>query len=257
MQRLEGLARKAIQDYEMIQSGDRVCVGVSGGKDSVALVTALAHLRRYLGREFSLVALTLDPQFGGQPTDYSPLVEYFASLEVEYHLQRTDIGQIVFEERKETNPCALCAKFRRGMLHNKAKELGCNKVALGHHLDDAIETFYMNLWKEGRIGCFRPVTYLSRKDITIIRPLILATESDVRRAVARCGLPVVKSRCPVDGHTTRESTKEFVEDMSRKDKAFRQKTLTALQDSGIDGWGPVHTGRMKDLRPKEESCYDF
>lgn len=256
MQRLEGLARKAIQDYEMIQQGDRVCVGVSGGKDSVALVTALAHLRRYLGREFSLVALTLDPRFGGQPTDYSPLLDYFARLGVEYHIQSTDIGQIVFEERKESNPCALCAKFRRGMLHNKAKELGCNKVALGHHLDDAIETFYMNLWKEGRIGCFRPVTYLSRKDITIIRPFILATEADVRRAVARGGLPVVKSRCPVDGHTTRESTKTFVEEMTRKDKAFRQKTLTALQDSGIDGWAPVHTGRMKDLTLQEES-YDI
>ena len=256
MQRLEGLARKAIQDYEMIQQGDRVCVGISGGKDSVALVTALAHLQRYLGREFSLVALTLDPQFGGQPTDYSPLSRYLDQLGVEYHIQPTDIGQIVFEERKESNPCALCAKFRRGMLHNKAKELGCNKVALGHHLDDAIETFYMNLWKEGRIGCFRPVTYLSRKDITVIRPFILATEADVRRAVARGGLPVVKSRCPVDGRTTRESTKAFVEEMTRRDKAFRQKTLTALQDSGIDGWAPVHTGRMKDLTFQEES-YDI
>lgn len=256
MQRLEGLARKAIQDYEMIQQGDRVCVGVSGGKDSVALVTALAHLQRYLGREFSLVALTLDPQFEGQPTDYAPLSDYFARLGVEYHIQPTDIGRIVFQERKEANPCALCAKFRRGMLHNKAKELGCNKVALGHHLDDAIETFYMNLWKEGRIGCFRPVTYLSRKDITVIRPFILATEADVRRAVARGGLPVVKSCCPVDGRTTRESTKEFVEEMTRRDKAFRQKTLTALQDSGIDGWAPVHTGRMKDLTFQEES-YDI
>lgn len=253
MQRLEGLARKAIQDYEMIQAGDRVCVGISGGKDSMALVTALAHLRKYLGRPFSLVAVTLDPRFGGTETDYSPLEEYFRQLDVEYHVIRTDIGKIVFEDRKEPNPCALCAKFRRGMLHNAAKEFGCNKVALGHHLDDAIETFYMNLWNEGRIGCFSPVTYLSKKDVTLIRPLLLATEADVRHAVARCQLPVVKSRCPVDGHTTREKTKDFVTEMAQRDKTFRQKTLTALQDSGIDGWRPVHTGRMKERVNQDDS----
>lgn len=252
MQRLEGMARKAIQDYEMIQAGDRVCVGISGGKDSMALVTALAHLRRYLGRPFEVVAVTLDPCFGGVETDYSPLADYMAQLEVEYHIIRTEIGSIVFDRRKEPNPCALCAKFRRGMLHNAAKEYGCNKVALGHHLDDAIETFYMNLWNEGRIGCFSPVTYLSKKDITLIRPLLLATEQDVRRAVLRNQIPVVKSRCPVDGHTTREKTKHFVDEMVQKDKTFRQKTLTALQDSGIDGWAPVHTGRIKDLRKEED-----
>lgn len=245
MQRLEGLVRKAIQDYDMIQPGDRICVGVSGGKDSVALTVALGHLRAYLGIPFEVAAVTLDPRFGGVETDYSPLEHLFASQNIPYEIRRTEIGRIVFDLRKEPNPCALCAKFRRGILHNTAKELGCNKVALGHHLDDAIETFYMNLWREGRIGCFSPVTYLSRKDITMIRPMLLANESDVRHAVRDADLPVIKSLCPADGVTVREDTKNFVKQMSREDPAFRQKTLHALQTSGIDGWGPVHTGRNR------------
>ena len=245
MQRLEGLMRKAIQDYDMIQPGDRICVGVSGGKDSVALTVALGHLRAYLGIPFEVAAVTLDPRFGGVETDYSPLEQLFVSQNIPYEIRRTEIGRIVFDLRKEPNPCALCAKFRRGILHNTAKELGCNKVALGHHLDDAIETFYMNLWREGRIGCFSPVTYLSRKDITMIRPMLLANESDVRHAVRDAELPVIKSLCPADGVTVREDTKNFVKQMSREDPAFRQKTLHALQTSGIDGWGPVHTGRNR------------
>ena len=245
MQKMMGLMRKCIEDYDMIQPGDRICVGVSGGKDSVALTVALGHLRAYLGIPFEVAAVTLDPRFGGVETDYSPLEQLFASQNIPYEIRRTDIGRIVFDLRKEPNPCALCAKFRRGILHNTAKELGCNKVALGHHLDDAIETFYMNLWREGRIGCFSPVTYLSRKDITMIRPMLLADESDVRHAVRDADLPVIKSLCPADGVTVREDTKNFVKQMSREDPAFRQKTLHALQTSGIDGWGPVHTGRNR------------
>ena len=243
MQRLTGLVRKAVQDYEMIAPGDRICVGVSGGKDSVALTVALGRLRRYLGVPYEVVAVKLDPRFGGVKTDYSPLADLFAREGIPYEIRRTDIGPVVFDYRKESNPCALCAKLRRGTLHTVAKELGCNKVALGHHLDDAVETFYMNLWREGRIGCFSPVTYLSRRDLTLIRPMILATEAEVRSAVHRAGLPVIKSRCPADGVTVREDTKNFVREMSRKDPAFRQKTLHALQESGIDGWKPVHTGR--------------
>ena len=245
MQRLEGLMRKAIQDYEMIAPGDKICVGVSGGKDSVALTVGLAHLRRYLGISFEVYAVTLDPQFGGEPVDYSPLEELFRQHEVPYHVHRTDIGRIVFDLRKEPRPCSLCAKLRRGMLHSAALELGCNKVALGHHLDDAIETFYMNLWQEGRIGCFSPVTTLSRRELTLIRPMLLATENDVVHAVRNAGLPIVKSRCPADGATLRQSTKDFVHTMMHKDPAFRQKMLGALQDSGIDGWAPLHTGRQR------------
>ena len=218
MQRLCGLMRKAVQDYEMIAPGDRVMVGVSGGKDSVALTIGLSMLRKYIGFDYEVVAVTLDPQFDHQPMDYSAL-----------------------------------AKLRRGALHTAAQELGCNKVALGHHLDDAVETFYMNLWREGRIGCFSPVTYLSQRDLTLIRPMLLATEYEVQCAVREAGLPIVKSRCPADGVTVREQTKEFVQERCRTDHAFRQKTLHALQESGIDGWRPVHTGRGSFIVPKKET----
>ncbi len=257
MQHLEGLIRKAVQDYEMIAPGDRICVGVSGGKDSVALTVGLARVRRYLGIPFELHAVTLDPQFGGQPTDYSSLQTLFAELDVPYTLRRCDIGKVVFDLRQESNPCALCAKMRRGLLHNVALELGCNKVALGHHLDDAIETFYMNLWREGRLGCFSPVTYLSRKKLTMIRPLLLATEAEVSRAVRLAGLPVVKSRCPADGVTVRQETKEFVSGMVRQDPAFRQKMLGALQGADLDGWKPLHTGRVRSLGKEKGNGTEF
>ena len=239
MQRLEGLMRKAIQEYGMIAPGDRVCVGVSGGKDSVALTVGLARLREYLGISFEVVAVSLDPQFGNTPTDYSPLEQLFAEYNVEYHIRRSEIGHVVFDLRQEKNPCALCAKMRRGLLHNTAKELGCNRVALGHHLDDAVETFYMNLWGEGRLGCFSPVTWLSRKELYLIRPMVLATEAEVRRAVRELDLPVVKSACPADGATRRQEMKDYVAAMAKKDPAFRQKMLGALQDAGLDGWAPL------------------
>ena len=196
MQRLCGLMRKAVQQYEMLAPGDRVLVGVSGGKDSVALTIGLARLRQYLGFPFEVVAVTLDPQFGGKPVDYSALEALFRQYDVSYEVRRTLIGPIVFDYRNEKNPCSLCAKMRRGALHAAAEELDCNKVALGHHLDDAIETFYMNLWREGRIGCFSPVTELSDRGLTLIRPLLLATEQEVRCAVKEEGFPIVKSRCP-------------------------------------------------------------
>ena len=252
MQRLCGLMRKAVQDYEMISPGDKIMVGVSGGKDSVALTIGLARLRQYLGFPFEVVAVTLDPQFGGKPVDYSALEALFRQYDVSYEVRRTLIGPIVFDYRKEKNPCSLCANLRRGALHAAAEELGCNKVALGHHLDDAVETFYMNLWREGRIGCFSPVTYLSRRDLTLIRPMLLATEQEVISAVHAEGLPIVKSVCPADGVTVREQTKEFVKERCRTDHAFRQKTLHALQESGIDGWRPVHTGRGSFAITNEE-----
>ena len=252
MQRLCGLMRKAVQQYEMLAPGDRVLVGVSGGKDSVTLTVGLAQLRQYLGFPFEVTAVTLDPQFGGRPVDYSALEALFRQYGVPYEVRRTLIGPIVFDYRNEKNPCSLCAKMRRGALHAAAEELDCNKVALGHHLDDAIETFYMNLWREGRIGCFSPVTYLSRRDLTLIRPMLLATEQEVISAVHAEGLPIVKSVCPADGVTVREQTKEFVKERCRTDHAFRQKTLHALQESGIDGWRPVHTGRGSFAITNEE-----
>ncbi|MDO5601343.1 MAG: tRNA 2-thiocytidine biosynthesis TtcA family protein [Oscillospiraceae bacterium] len=226
-----------MQQYDMIKAGDRICVGVSGGKDSVALTVALARLARYFEKPYTVCAVTLDPGFGGVTADYSALEALFRSYGVEYHIHRTEIGHIVFDVRKEQNPCALCAKMRRGALHTAAQQLGCRKVALGHHLDDAVETFYMNLFREGRIGCFSPVTYLSERRLTVIRPMVLATEQEVRDAVRALSLPVVKSRCPADGATARQQTKDFVHARCREDRAFRQKTLGALQKAGIDGWG--------------------
>ena len=243
MQRLEGLVRKAMQSYQMIEPGDHVCVGVSGGKDSVALTIALARLRQYYEKPFTITALSLDPQFGGQPTDYTPLQQLFSQYDLPYVIRRTDIGHIVFDVRAEKNPCALCAKMRRGALHDAAKALGCNKIALGHHLDDAIETFYMNLWGEGRLGCFAPKMYLSRKQLTCIRPLVLATEAEVQHAVRALGLPVVKSACPADGATRRQQMKQTVREMVHRDPAFRQKMLGALQGADLDGWGPVAAPR--------------
>ena len=257
MQRLCGLMRKAVQDYEMLAPGDRVLVGVSGGKDSVALTLGLAQLHQYLGFDFTVQAVTLDPQFNHEAVDYSPLARLFAEHGIPYEVRRTEIGPIVFEYRQEKNPCSLCAKLRRGALHAAAQELGCNKVALGHHLDDAVETFYMNLWREGRIGCFSPVTRLEDRGLTLIRPLLLSTEYEVRCAVRAEGLPIVKSRCPADGVTVREQTKDFVRERCRTDHAFRQKTLHALQESGIDGWRPVHTGRGAHLSGKEASHAGF
>ena len=210
----------------------------------------MAELRRFYPKKFELMAITIDMKFddlggGRKPTDYSEVEELCRRIHVEYRVVPSNIATIVFDIRKENNPCSLCAKLRRGMLHSAALELGCNKVALGHHLDDAIETFYMNLWQEGRIGCFSPVTTLSRRELTLIRPMLLATENDVVHAVRNAGLPIVKSRCPADGATLRQSTKDFVHTMMHKDPAFRQKMLGALQDSGIDGWAPLHTGRQR------------
>lgn len=236
MQRLEGLMRKAMQQYNMVQPGDSICVGVSGGKDSVALTIALHNLSRYYEVPFTVKALTLDPVFNNVQTDFTPVQQLFASHGIPYQIERTNIGHIVFDIRQEANPCALCAKLRRGALHNFAKEMGCNKIALGHHLDDAVQTFYMNLFRGGRIGCFSPVTWLSRKQITMVRPLVLATEAEVIRAVGSLNLPVVKSTCPVDGDTERAAMKQFTAQRAALDPAFRQKTLNALQKAGIDGW---------------------
>lgn len=236
MQRIMGLARKAITEYNMIQDGDRVAVGVSGGKDSVVLAVALQRLRRFIGIDYEVIALTLDPCFGGQEHDYSPIAELFAREGIEYHIKRTNIGRVVFEVREETNPCSLCAKMRRGALHDTSKELGCNKLALGHHRDDAIETFIMNLFNEGRIGCFAPVSYLSRKDLTVIRPLVLAQEKEVRQASRRENFPVIGSGCPVDGHTERERTKQWLHEMEKEKRDIKSQIFGAMRRAHISDW---------------------
>ncbi|WRS26510.1 ATP-binding protein [Oscillospiraceae bacterium MB08-C2-2] len=236
MQHIIGYMRRAIQDYKMILPGDKVAVGLSGGKDSVALLAGLERLKRHVGMDFELVAITLDPCFGGVNTDYSPIEAFCENLGIEYILKRTDIGHIVFDIRNEPNPCSLCARMRRGLLHDTMKEAGCNKLALGHHYDDAVETFVMNLFHEARIGCFSPVTYMSRKDITVIRPLVLAPEREIRRAVANAQFPVVKSRCLVDGATSREDTKNWLVSMEKDMPGITKRLFGAMKRSGIDGW---------------------
>ncbi len=237
MQRMLGYMRKAIQEFDLIENGDKIAVGVSGGKDSLVLLKGLVMLKRFIGIDYDVVAITLDPGFNGVWGDYSSVQEMCDEFGIQYILKRTQIGEIVFDVRKETHPCSLCARMRRGALHDAAIEAGCNKIALGHHNDDAVETFIMNLFIEGRIGCFSPKSYLSRKKLTLIRPMVFAPEKDVKKAAAKNNLKVVKSKCPADGYTSREKIKQFIYEREKMDKGFTDRIFGALRRSGIDGWG--------------------
>jgi len=237
MQKILGYMRKAIQEFDLIQDGDKIAVGVSGGKDSLVLLKGLIMLKRFIGIDYEVVAVTLDPGFNGVWGDYSSVQELCDEVAIQYVLKRTQIGEIIFDVRKESNPCSLCARMRRGALHDAAKEYGCNKIALGHHYDDAVETFVMNLFNEGRIGCFSPKSYLSRKDLTLIRPMVFAPEKDVRRACTRANLQIVKSKCPADGTTSREKTKNFIREKEKESEGFAYRLFGAMRRAGIDGWG--------------------
>ena len=239
MQKILGYMRKAIQNYGLISDGDRILVGVSGGKDSLVLMQGLQLLRKFIGIDYEIVAVTLDMGFTNGSMDFSPIAKLCENEGIEYHIIKTQIAEIVFDVRKEPCPCSLCARMRRGALHDAANDLGCNKVALGHNYDDAVETFIMNLFTEGRIGCFSPSTYLTHKNVTVIRPLVLAPEKDIRRAARRIELPVVKSVCPADGHTNRQKTKDFLADMERSDHGFKDRLFGAMIRANIDGWGGV------------------
>ena len=236
MQKLLGQMRCAIDRYDMIQEGDRIAVGVSGGKDSVALLTGLSALRQFYPARFQLTAVTLGPCFGGAETDYSAIAMLCEELGVVYRLRRTQLGSILFETRQEKNPCSLCARMRRGILHDEAKAAGCNKIALGHHMDDAAETLMMNLLGGGMMECFAPVSYLSRKDLTMIRPLIFSREREISSIVERKQLPIVKSRCPVDGTTRRQRIKELLDSLEPEYAPLREKLIGAMQRGRISGW---------------------
>lgn len=229
--------RKAIVDYNMLSNGDKLAVGISGGKDSVALLTGLCRLREFMDIDFELVAITVDPCFDGVETDYSPVEKLCESFNVPYIIRRSELGDIIFNRRKENNPCSLCARMRRGMLHDMCKDNGANKLALGHHYNDAVETFMMNLFHEGRVGCFQPVTYLSRKDLTMVRPMIFAPEKDIISAVKRNNLPVVKSKCPVDGTTSREEIKQWLKHMEKTGyEGLTKRIFGAIKRGHISGW---------------------
>ena len=228
--------RAAMEKYNMIEDGDRIAVGLAGGKDSVALLAALAEMRRFYPKKFDVIAITVDMRFDNTDTDFSLLEEFCKRIDVPFVVKRTELADIIFNIRKESNPCSLCAKMRRGILHDVAVENGCNKVALGHHMDDAVETFFMNLLKGGNISSFFPVTYMSRKDLYIIRPMVLASEALVAGAVKHSDLPVVKSKCPMDKTSEREKTKELVRMLNKEYPQLREKVIGALQRRGLDNW---------------------
>lgn len=225
--------RAAVDKYSLLRPGDRVAVGVSGGKDSVALLVLLSRLRRFYPSPFTLTAITLDPCFQGNETDYTPIARLCKELQVPYVLRRTRLWEVVFQERRESNPCSLCARMRRGALHKAAVEEGCSVVALGHHLDDAAQTFMMNLLSGGELGCFQPKSYLDRRGITLIRPMVFLREEQIERFVRREGLPVVKSACPVDGNTHRQRMKELLAGLSETYGPVEEKIVAAMEKGGI------------------------
>ena len=245
MQKLLGLVRRCVDDYNMICPGDRIGVGVSGGKDSVALLVLLAELRKFHPAGFTLEAITIDM---GLNMDYAPIAQLCQSLGIPYHLIKTEIGPIIFDHRKEKNPCSMCAKMRRGALNQALLDLGLSKLALGHHYDDAVETFMMSLLFEGRISCFQPVTDLDRTGIIQIRPLLYLHEKTVDNFVTREGLPVIESRCPVDKATKREEVKQLIFQLSQQYPDLKERIFGAMQRFPLPEWEPH--GRYK--RPKEQ-----
>lgn len=234
MQHILGQVRRCVEDYHMIEAGDKVAVGVSGGKDSLLTLTALARLRDFYPISFQLEAITLETGTPGMSFD--AVAELCRELEVPYTRIHVPVYQIVFEERKEKNPCSLCAKLRRGSLNTALTERGIHKIALGHHYDDAIETLLMNLLFEGRIGCFQPVTYLDRTGITQIRPLLYCREDDIRRTAERLRLPVVHNPCPANGSTRRQEVKDLIHQLEGRYPDIKQKLFGSLQRYPLYGW---------------------
>ena len=224
--------RKAVDEYHMIEEGDKIAVGISGGKDSMLLLASLHHLSTFYPYHFDVEAVTIDLGFEGM--DFTPVQEYCDNLGIRYVLEKTDIREIVFDIRQEDNPCALCAKMRRGALNNIIKTHGFTKLALGHHFDDAVETIMMNLFIEGRFDCFRPVTYLSRSDITVIRPMLYVPEKEISHFVRVSDIAPVPKKCPADGITKREDTKKALAEMERKDRGVKQRIFNAWEQSPVN-----------------------
>lgn len=245
MQKLMGLVRRCVEDYNMIESGDRIAVGVSGGKDSLVLLMLLAGLRSYSDKPFELEAITIDMGLG---MDYSEVAKLCEKLNVPYTVVPTQIGPIIFDYRKEKNPCSMCSKMRRGALNQAILDRGFNKLALGHHYDDAVETFVMSLIYEGRISCFQPVTNLDRTGIIQIRPMLYIHEKTVDHFARRMELPVLANRCPVDKYTKREEIKDLVFELSARYPDLKERIFGAMQRLPLPEWGPQ--GRYK--RPKDE-----
>lgn len=234
--------RCAVDKYQMIEEGDKIGIGISGGKDSLTLLCALSELRKFYPKKYDIVAIMIDMGFDKSPSIKAPKTEHEAikelcdKLGVEFVVYKTEISSIIFDVRKESNPCSLCSRMRRGALHDACEELKCNKVALGHHSDDAVETAIMNLFFNGNYDTFSPVTYLSRKNIHVIRPLILTKEKDIKSFVKNFELPVEKSPCPADGNTERANMKEYLFQFEKDHRGLYERILGSLERGHISGW---------------------
>jgi len=237
LQKMMGYIRRAADDYNMICEGDKIAVGLSGGKDSMTLLEALAAMRGYYPVKYTVCAITVSLGFAG--TDFNAAARLCERLGVEYFLIETDIGGVVFNDRAEKNPCSLCSKMRKGALYEKAARTGCNKVALGHNKDDVIQTFFLSMLYEGRIHTFSPVTYLDRKNVTAIRPLIYAPEKEIKAYIKKSGAEIIKNPCPIDGQTKREDMKIFIREQSKKHKSFEEKIFNQIARLPLAGWEKV------------------
>lgn len=234
LQRLLSLIRQAIDQYQMIQEGDHIAVGVSGGKDSLTLLYGLHNLQRFYPQKFALSAITVDLGLGNM--DLEPIRKLCLDFEIPYHVVATDIGKVLFDIRKETNPCSLCAKMRKGALNNKALELGCTKIAYAHHRDDLIETAMLSLIYEGRFHAFSPYTHLDRTGLSVIRPMLYVTEADVKGFRNRYQLPVCKNPCPMDGHTRREYVKNLISGLEHENPGVKDRLFRAVIEGHLEGW---------------------
>lgn len=233
-QKLLTYVRKAIEDYHMIEEGDKIAIGISGGKDSLALLYALSKLKNFYPESFDIIALTID--LGFENYDTTLLSQYAASLQVPYYVEKTQIADIVFRYRQEENPCSLCSRMRKGAFNERAKALGCNKIAYAHHKDDVLNSFLMSMLYEGRIHTFSPVTHLEQSEITLIRPLIYAYEGEIRSFASEQHLPVSKNPCPADGVTKRQEANDLILELKKTVPQVKERMFSAIQGSGIDGW---------------------
>lgn len=234
VQKILSYTRRAVHNYDMISEGDKIAVGVSGGKDSLALLCAMSQLQRFYPNRFEIVPITVGMGYPDFKIDN--ITELCDTLGVKLNYFPTDIYKIIFEKRKEKNPCSLCANLRRGALNEAALRLGCKKVALGHHFDDTVETFYMNLFNEGRIGCYSPVTFLDRKGITLIRPFIYVPEKEIKHFIRVSGITPSSKYCPADGYTDRQKTKDVLSQLSKTDRGLKQRLFHAMEKAGVGGF---------------------
>lgn len=252
MKQILGSLRRAVEDFNMIQNGDKIVVGLSGGKDSTLLLYALKQYQRFSPQKFDIYAVTID--LGIEGFNPSPLVKLCQEIDIPYNIVRTQIGRIIFEERKEKNPCSLCANMRRGALHNAAKGMGCSKVALAHHSDDVVETFLMSLFYEGRINTFSPVTHLARKDIYLIRPFVYVEEIDIYGAIKKLNLPIVKNPCPANGYTKRQYMKDFIKKMRHDIPDIKENIMGSIMNlEQLNIWDREKIRSICGVKPVNDS----